>query len=271
MKPHFKSKACVSTSFIGVDLAWSDRNPSGVAHLIFDSNGPVLVATNHLTSDKDLISWITDHCGDITWVGIDAPIIAPNPPKTSRAADKIVTSLFGRFHAGVYPGNRKRCARPIRLCKKLAAIGFSPDPFFPSRSGRRQLEIFPHLAQIALFGRKRIIKYKKGNVEQKRRGLRTLQQTIAHFLPRANPPLLSSPQLLELVSENPTTLRGRRLKGLEDRLDALLCAYMTLYFWAWGEEKCAVFGDLKSGYIIGPKYSPQRSAISSQRKPEAES
>jgi len=265
------NETSICASFIGVDLAWSDRNPTGLAHLNFDGKGAFLLATDHLTSDEEILLWIDNHSGHSTWVGIDAPIIAPNPPKTSRAADKIVTSLFGRFHAGVYPGNRKRCARPIRLCKKLAAIGFSPDPFFPSRSGRRQLEIFPHLAQIALFGRKRIIKYKKGNVEQKRRGLRTLQQTIAHFLPRVNPPLLSSAQLLELVSENPKTLRGRRLKGLEDRLDALLCAYMTLYFWAWGEEKCEVFGDLKSGYIIGPKYSPQRSAISSQRKPEAES
>jgi predicted RNase H-like nuclease len=261
----------ISASFIGIDLAWSDRNPSGLAHLHFNGKEAVLLATDSVTSDEEILRWIEERSGRTTWIGIDAPIIAPNPPKTSRAADKIVTSLFGRFHAGVYPGNRKRCARPIRLCKKLAAIGFSPDPFLPSRSGRRQLEIFPHLAQIALFGRKRIIKYKKGNVEQKRRGLRILQQTIAHFLPRVNPPLLFSPQLLELVSENPKTLRGRRLKGLEDRLDALICAYMTFYFWTWGEEKCAIFGDMKGGYIIGPKYSPQRSAISSQQKPEAES
>lgn len=243
----------IGASFIGIDLAWSDRNPSGLAHLSHNGRGAILVATDHLTSDEEIVRWIVERTGETTWVGVDAPIIAPNPPKTSRPADKIVTSLFGRFHAGVCPGNRERCARPIRLCKKLAARGFSPDPFLPSRSGRRQLEIFPHLAQIAFFGRKRIIKYKKGNVQQKRNGLRTLQQTIAKCLPKQNPPLLSSEPLMGLVTHDPKTLGGRTLKGLEDRLDALLCAYMTLYFWAWGKEKCEVFGDLKSGYIIGPK------------------
>ena len=240
-------------SFIGLDLAWSDRNPSGLAHLIFDGQGGILLATDRLTLDEEIIGWIEERVGETTWVGIDAPIIAPNPPKTSRPADKIVTSLFGRFHAGVYPGNRERCTRPIRLSKKLERQGFSPDPFLPSRSGRRQLEIFPHLVQIALFGRRRIIKYKKGNVKQKREGVRTLQQTIAEFLPRESPPLLSSQPFIELLSQNPKGLRGSKLKGLEDKLDALLCAYMTLYFWTWGEERCEVFGDLKGGYIIGPR------------------
>ena len=245
-------------SFIGLDLAWSDRNPSGLAHLVSDGKRGLLLATDHLASDEEIIGWIEERSESTTWIGIDAPIIAPNPPKTSRPADKIVTSLFGRFHAGVYPGNRERCARPIRLSKKLERRGFSPDPFLSSRSGKRQLEIFPHLVQIAFFGKKRIIKYKKGDTEQKRKGLRTLQKTIARFLPKQNPPLLSSHLLRALLQQNPKKLSGGNLKGLEDRIDALLCAYMTLYFWTWRDAKCAVFGDSKTGYIIGPKADRDR-------------
>jgi len=240
-------------SFIGLDLAWSERNPSGLAHVVFDGRGCSLLATESLISDEELLGWIEQRAGKTTWVGIDAPIIAPNPGKTSRPADRIVSSLFGRFHAGVYPGNRVRCARPIRFCRKLSLRGFSLDPFLPSRSGRRQLEIFPHLAQIALFGARRIIKYKKGTRDQKRQGLKILQRTILEFLPGKNPPLLPSPGLSGLLEQNPRMLRGGRLKGLEDRLDAFLCAYMALYFWCWGEERCQVFGNLKEGYIIGPK------------------
>lgn len=211
------------------------------------------MAMDHLTSDEEILCWIDQHGNKTIWVGIDAPIIAPNRSGTSRLVDKKITTLFGRYHAGVYPGNRERCARPIRFSKKLAAKGFSPDPFLSSRSGRRQLEIFPHLAQIAFFGRKRIIKYKKGIIEEKRKGLRRLQNTIARLLPKQSPPLRPSPTLRELLGQDPGKLRGMRLKGLEDRLDALLCAYMTLYFWRWGTERCAVFGDLRSGYIVGPK------------------
>lgn len=240
-------------SFMGIDLAWSDRNPSGLAHLVLCGQGCFLLSTGRLTSDEEILSWVLGRSQRTAWIGIDAPIIAPNPPKTSRPVDRIVTSLFGRFHAGVYPGNRERCARPIRLSKRLAARGFSADPLLPSRSGRRQLEIFPHLVQIGLFRRKRIIKYKKGSRDQKRKGLKTLQRTIAGLLPRQTPPLLSSRSLVELLSENPRDLRGARLKGLEDRLDALLCAYMTAYYWVWGEQRCEVLGDLKGGYIIGPR------------------
>lgn len=243
----------LSASFIGVDLAWSERNPSGLAHLVFDRRGALLLASCRLRSDEEILSWVGQRTGRITWIGIDAPIIAPNPAKTSRAVDKLITSLFGRFHAGVYPGNRERCARPIRLSRKLAARGFSPDPFLRSRTGKRQLEIFPHLTQIGLFGRERIVKYKKGNRSQRCRGLGTLQRILGELLPRQDPPLLPSPPLTDLLSCEPCRLRGKGFKDLEERLDALLCAYMALYFWRWGEERCAVFGDLREGYIIGPK------------------
>ncbi len=48
-------------------------------------------------------------------------------------------------------------------------------------------------------------------------------------------------------------LQGKGLKGLEDRIDALMCAYMTYYFWYWRERRCEVIGDLMTGYIIGPR------------------
>ncbi|HET8564623.1 MAG TPA: DUF429 domain-containing protein [Candidatus Binatia bacterium] len=249
-----------TATFIGIDLAWSDRNPTGLAHLVFDGKAAELLATAHLVSDQEIIDWISMRAQKTTWLGIDGPIIAPNPAKTSRPADKLVSSLFGRFHAGVYPGNQEKCVRPIRLCNKLMTHGFSPDPFLPLRGGKRQLEIFPHLAQIALFGTKRIIKYKKGGVDYKRHGLKLFQCAIA-TLTNKNPPLCSSRLLRELLTQDPDRLSGRELKGLEDRLDALLCAYMTLYFWQRGEEQCAVYGDLKTGYIIGPKQIEKKSRI----------
>lgn len=240
-------------SFMGLDLAWSDRNPSGVAHLVLQGNAGLLLATDHLSSDEEIVNWMVERSGTTSWVGIDAPIIAPNPPKTTRPVDRLVSSRFGRYHAGVYPGNRERCERPIRFSAKLAARGFSPDPFHPSKWGRRQLEIFPHLVQVGFFGRKRIIKYKKGSIDQKRRGLRQLQIAVGKNLTRQIPPLLPAPSLQRLLDEKPQDLRGGRLKGLEDRVDALMCAYMTFYFWFWREGRCEILGDLETGYIIAPR------------------
>ncbi|HWP58916.1 MAG TPA: DUF429 domain-containing protein [Candidatus Acidoferrales bacterium] len=240
-------------SFIGIDLAWSERHPSGLALLTYNGDTAVLSAADCRTSDEDIIGWIEQHGKGPTWLGIDAPIIAPSPEKTARPVDRQVASLFGRFHAGVYPGNRERCARPIRISQKLSLQGYCVDPFCAHSPQRRQLEIFPHLAQVALFGARPIVKYKKGSRAEKCAGLTELQRAIAKSLAALDPPLVSSAELRALLEVAPRELRGKQLKALEDKIDALLCAYMALYFWRWGEEKCQVFGDVVTGYIIGPK------------------
>ncbi len=237
-------------NFIGIDLAWGNRNPTGLAHLVSGSGGCRLVRSDRRTTDEEIIEWVEGCGGDDVWLGIDAPIIAKNPPGTSRPADKMVSARFSRYHAGVYPANRERCERPVRLCRKLRRRGFSSNPFRPGSGGRRQLEIFPHLVQVAFFERPRIIKYKKGPVTARQTGLAEFRAAIETHLTRQDPPLLWSPELSRLLREDPRTLRGSALKSLEDRLDAVLCAYMALYFHTWGETRCEVIGDHAEGYII---------------------
>ena len=237
-------------NFIGIDLAWGNRNPTGLADLVSDGLGCRLVRSDRLTTDEEIMEWVKACNGDDVWLGIDAPIIARNPPGTSRPADKMVSARFGRYHAGAYPANRVRCERPIRLCRKLRRRGFSSNPFLPGRAGRRQLEIFPHLVQVAFFDRPRIIKYKKGAVSARQAGLGELQTAIETCLTRQDPGLLPSPELSRLLRQDPRGLRGSSLKALEDRLDAVLCAYMAFYFHAWGETRCEVIGDHAQGYII---------------------
>ena len=236
--------------FIGIDLAWGNRNPTGLAHLVSDGSGCRLVRADRLTTDGEILEWVEACGGNDVWLGIDAPIIARNPPGTSRPADKMVSTRFGRYHAGVYPANRVRCERPVRLCRKLRRRGFSSNPFLPGREGRRQLEIFPHLVQVAFFERPRIIKYKKGPVSARQAGLSEFQTAIGTYLTGQDPPLLPSRELSHLLREDPKALRGAALKSLEDRLDALLCAYTAFYFHTWGETRCEVIGDHAQGYII---------------------
>ena len=237
-------------NFIGIDLAWGSRNPTGLAHLASDGTGGRLVRSERLTTDREILEWVEACGGEDVWLGIDAPIIAKNPPGTSRSADKMVSARFARYHAGVYPANRVRCERPVRLCRRLRRRGYSSNPFLPGRSGRRQLEIFPHLVQVAFFERPRIIKYKKGPVSARKAGLSEFQTAIETHLTRQDPPLLPSPQLSRLLREDPRALQGAALKSLEDRLDALLCAYMAFYYWTWGQARCEIIGDHAEGYII---------------------
>jgi predicted RNase H-like nuclease len=238
-----------------MDLAWGDRNPSGLAALRFDDRRRRFVLFDHacLTSDDEIIAWVKSHSTRTAVLGIDAPIIAPNPPGVGRPCDGKVTSVFGKFHAGTYPANRVKCARPVRLRRKLERLGFDPDPSFRARSsGRRQIEVFPHPAQVVLFNLPRILKYKKGRLAERKRGLARLAGHIARDLPRLGPGLSANAALKELLNAVLTARGGVMLKAMEDRLDAVVCAYVAAYYWFWGTRRCRVFGDVRRGYIVVP-------------------
>ncbi len=70
-------------------------------------------------------------------------------------------------------------------------------------------------------------------------------------LPILDPPV-DRLSLLNVCKESPQSKRGKDLKNLEDILDAVICAYIGLYFWRWGKEKCRVYGSVESGYIVTP-------------------
>lgn len=252
MTRHSSLPECVAC--IGLDLAWSYRNASGLAvlHLFPAAKRADLVATAVLETDQEILRWVERYRLSTTVIAIDAPIIAPNPAGTGRPCDRQVTSAFGRYHAGTYPAFREKCQRPIGLRRRLQRRGFDPEPHaVPRRPGLHQLEVYPHPAQIALFNLARIVKYKKGRPEERRRGLQQLARYIRHHL-HAHTPRLRANRLLATTCAIDSSLRGRTLKNREDILDALVCAYTAAHFWFWGETYWRVFGDLRRGYIVCP-------------------
>jgi len=265
--------------FFGLDLAWSARNPSGiaVARLRRRTRGVWLDETAYPTADYEIVRWIRKRSPAAALIAVDAPLIAPNRAGTAREADRALTRVFGRFQAGAYPANRERSARPIALRRKLERLGFSADPRLPATrhaaSIRRQLEFYPHSSMVALFKLPAIVKYKKGSVEARRRGLRRLQRLLGS-LGRQEPALELSPTLRRLLTTPPRTLGGRALKQLEDQLDAAFLAYLAAYYWRWGLGPCALFGDVRSGYILtvspgSSRESPSGAALGRGARMEA--
>ena len=240
--------------FIGIDLAWSERNKSGIA-LIEKRDVYILTRQGYLGSDEEIIDFISrykDKKGCI--ISIDAPLIAPNPPGTTRKADREVSRDFARYKATTYPANRIRAKRPINLVKKLLSLGFNPSPnFLPLTITHQIIEVYPHAACVSLFHLPRIVSYKKGGVRQRQKGLASYQHLLFSELSKLNPPLyfeLNIEKALFLI--DPHKLKGKSLKQFEDQLDAILCAYIGLYCWYWGREKVRIYGNIKEGYIMVP-------------------
>ena len=42
------------------------------------------------------------------------------------------------------------------------------------------------------------------------------------------------------------------MKDIEDRMDAVICAYVAAPWWFWGTERNQVCGTLEDGYIVVP-------------------
>jgi predicted RNase H-like nuclease len=250
--------------FIGIDLGWKSQ-PSGLCCLEWSDNQLHILDIDRKESIADILTWI-DSCvlpGESAIIAVDAPTIIPNTTG-SRLPDKLTHKHFGKYHAGCYPANLSLpfAERTVNFGLELETRGFVHAPTIePQKPGRYQIEVFPHPAIVHLFGLERILKYKKGRLNERRLELSKLQNYILDILPTLKPPLAfdrtsphppitPSPHLFILL-EIPTA--GAALKAAEDKLDSLICAYVGAHWWYWGEQRNLVLGDRTTGYIVIPQ------------------
>ncbi len=243
--------------FVGLDLAWSDRNLTGAAVIAGDAQRGSLISTQLLADDDEVIAFVQEQTGDEpALVAIDAPLVAPNETGR-RPAEGEIGKVFARFQAGAHPANRTRLARAgiVRgeaLVDRLAVLGFEHRAEVAAQAPVRQvLEVFPHPAIVSIFALDRTIKYKA-------RPHRTYAERLAEFarfqallrsLEQSEPALLDAQPLLDQPLDFPAKAR---LKDYEDLLDGLMCAYIAHYLWRWGMARARVFGTMAEGYITTP-------------------
>ncbi len=248
--------------FVGIDLAWSTKNGSGVTVLDGDKKGVELICSDILLSDEEIIEYLRKNVGEEpAWISIDAPLIVPNK-KGRRLAEDVVGALFQKYHAGCHPANRTRLSswtgtiRGEELTALLGKEGFEHDPYTKKYElSRRLFEVYPHPSIVVLFNLDKILQYKakpKRDYEFRWKEFIKYQKHLSEL------PGLSLPD--SIIKRNVKTLRGKALKNYEDKLDSILCAYLSYYAWA-NPEKCAVLGNMKKGYIMTPIFEHMREQL----------
>ncbi|TAF07279.1 MAG: DUF429 domain-containing protein [Nostocales cyanobacterium] len=240
--------------FIGIDLGWKSQ-PSGLCCLELKDGKLQLLDLDRQDAIADIFAWIDKIVQPEApaIIAVDAPTLIPNSTG-SRLPDKLSHKYFGKYHAGCYPANQNLAfaERTINFGLELESRGFIHAPSIePQKLGRYQIEVFPHPAIVNLFQLERILKYKKGKIQERRLELIKLQNFIVDILPSISPPLRSLRLCGSFPSEIPYT--GAALKETEDKLDSLICAYVGAYWWFWGTGKNIVLGDESTGYIVVPQ------------------
>jgi predicted RNase H-like nuclease/ppGpp synthetase/RelA/SpoT-type nucleotidyltranferase len=241
--------------FVGIDLAWGDRRPTGLA--VLDEDG-ALVHVSAASTDDSIVGALAPFVEYECVVAIDAPLIVANATG-NRPAEAALNRDFARFHAGAHPANTGKPEfqdrpRGARLAERL---GLDLDP--TSGRSRRAVEVYPHPATVALFRLGRTLKYKAKpgrSMELLRSELLVLMDLI-EGLADADPPLLvsgpaaqpSAWESLRRAAEG--AARKSELRVVEDQVDAALCAYIGLLA-ARHPERTTTYGDFETGYIVTP-------------------
>jgi predicted RNase H-like nuclease/ppGpp synthetase/RelA/SpoT-type nucleotidyltranferase len=237
--------------FVGVDLAWGEHRPTGVA--VLDDRGR-LVHLSSRTTDETITGALASYVKGPCVVGIDAPLVVANDTG-NRPGEAALNRDFGRFDAGAHPANRGKpeFAGTPRGARLAATLGLDIDP--ESTGRRRAIEVYPHPATIVLFGLGRTLKYKQRTgrtLPELREALLQLVRLV-EGLRHAELPLdvSGSAAWRELVAavEHTTSKSGLRLA--EDQVDAVLCAYVAMFAHRL-PERTTTYGDLATGYIVTP-------------------
>jgi predicted RNase H-like nuclease/ppGpp synthetase/RelA/SpoT-type nucleotidyltranferase len=239
--------------FVGVDLAWGERSPTGVA--VLDDDGR-LVHVSARTDDASIVAALTPYVEGPCLVAVDAPLVVVNETG-NRPAEAALNRDFARFDAGAHPANaaKPEFARTPRGARLATLLGLDMDP--GSTAARRVIEVYPHPATVALFRLGRTLKYKNRPgrpLAQLRSELLRLVRLLESLRDASVPLVLDVHQPWQvLVSQVEGAARKSDLRRAEDQVDAVVCAYVALF----AQRRPALtttYGDADwgSGYIVTP-------------------
>ena len=250
--------------FVGLDLAWGERNQTGVA--VVDSDGRLLhVGT--AGDDESIAAAIAPYTREECVVAIDAPLIVKTE-KSARPCEVALNRDFSRFEAGARPAFRERPEfNPPRGEVLAVRLGLDLDP--ASHAKRRAIEVFPHPASVVLFNLPKTLKYKRGKFDVRKRALLELMTHI-EALDDATPRLRVNRSVtwVELRKRVEAATKPGQLDRDEDPVDAVLCAYVALYRYHRPED-VTTYGDFETGYIVTPTLPEgRRAALPVEAEPQ---
>ena len=242
---------------LGIDAAWTAHQPSGVAlvqrkgshwqctalapsydsFLALASGQPQDPATKARGSEPDpaaLLQASQQLTGQsVSCVSVDMPL-ATTPITGRRAADNAVSSRFGTRGCAVHsPSAQRPGAIADRLRGNLATLGCSLHTTSANRDLPALIEVYPHVALLALLGREYRVPYK---VSRSLQYWRSEQLSPAGRIARILHEFMAiRAGLAQHIRAIPLIIPERRevktlasLKPIEDMLDALVCAWMGI-------------------------------------------
>lgn len=256
---------------LGIDAAWTEGQPSGVA--LIQGMGSkwkcLAIAPSYIDflnlSQGIPVDWNQKPKGSlpdvdallkasrkrlggakVDVVAVDMPL-STRPIRGRREADNAISRTFGKYKCGVHSPNLERPGRIAdNMREDFEKYGFS---LATKTAGNRKrsslLEVYPHTALLKLLKVKERVPYKiskaskywpEDKIEGRRRKILAQWRKILSALGRTIRGIDLSPRVSNLSS----------LKRWEDAMDALVCAWMGIEYLAgrakgYGDSTAAIW------------------------------
>jgi len=215
--------------YIGIDLAWGEKNPSGFCVTTPAKNKLKILELKLLYTIEEILQAVQKYKEHKVYVGIDAPLVVPNEDG-NREIEKAFNKDFCTYKISMLPVNKKilrmysPTLRSLSLFEKLSELGFCRD----YKSNKVVFEVYPHATIAMLWNQHQILPYKR------KKGRNT--QFIKEQLQTYKKYLLKVFSSHAILKQDPVDLKGKKLKEYEDLLDSLTSAY-TIYYAHFNEVK----------------------------------
>jgi predicted RNase H-like nuclease len=241
-------------ALVGFDSAWTAHNRGALCGVVVGPLGTQVLAPTSVTFDEALTAINELGRGvDVRLVAIDQPLVVPNQAGR-RFVEAVVSGPIGRRLGGVQPANRRRVGMfdaGAPLWPFLAQLNaeLDPDVVLSPRRGTFAIEVYPSLANVALFqSPAKVEPLLKYNPE--RRSFRLGDwQTLLDAL-RATFDGLGLAAFAQWCADARGAAKPSKVQ--QDGVDALVCLLTALRWWERGREGCEVVGDVQRGYMVVP-------------------
>lgn len=239
--------------FIGIDLAWTYKNESGIC--VMDEDGEVLILESAVFSDAEIVNIIQSYGDEKLYIAIDAPLVVNNETGSRQAERDLQRGRIHGHRLFAFNSNRTfmtKAYKGIRgeVLSQLITEHLPNISIGMNKSGSSIIETFPTGIVSGLFPDIFPVKYKR------KKGM-TFEETVGQMMLLIDRiAMFEEEDIISGFSEkllvDEAAINRKHHKHLEDKLDAVLCA-LGLYMI---HEHLAVprkFGTDEDGFILIPE------------------
>ncbi|HVO58512.1 MAG TPA: DUF429 domain-containing protein [Dongiaceae bacterium] len=243
---------------LGIDAAWGEKNPSGVALVREDANGwsCLAVAGSHREFGRNVFSRETKTLDELVQaaasdLGASLVLLTVDMPLSHRIIDKrreADNAITRNFSKNWCPCHSPQGDRPEKVSRRLYDMakdaGFALHTTADHSAEKTLLEVYPHAALLRLLRLDKRLEYKVSRSrqlfpgasveERKEKHLAAFQRVVGALSQK----IAGIPAFLPKSHKDVKSFAA--LKSVEDALDALVCAWVGVEYL---EGRAEPFGD----------------------------